>query len=76
MGLNDLFGLPLREVETKENIEKYHLDIADEEFAKRLCEANGVRYIPENTECLLTIIRQLVNRCIEKDLITKDFKIR
>lgn len=74
MGLNDLFALPLREVETKEDIEKYHLNMSDEEFAKRLCEANGIRYIPENTDCLLILIRQIVNKCIEKDLITKDFK--
>ena len=82
MGIDSLFdnskslNLPLREVENEENIKKYYLDITDEEFAKRLCEANKLYYIPENTECLLTVIRILVNKCIEKELIEKDFKIK
>lgn len=82
MGIDSLFdnskalGLPLREIENEEDIKKYHLDITDEEFTKRLCEANKLRYIPENTECLLTVIRILVNRCIEKDLIDENFKLK
>ncbi len=82
LGIDSLFdnskslGLPLREVEDVQTIKKYHLDITDEEFVKRLSEANKIRYIPEDTECLLILIRTLVNRCIEKDLIGEDFKIK
>lgn len=81
MGIDNFFddskplGLPLREVETEEDIKKYHLDITDEEFAKRLCIANNLRYIPEDTECLLNLIRKMAYLYIDKGLISEDFKM-
>lgn len=64
-------NMPLREVESEKDIKKYSLDITDEEYAKQLCQEYKIRYIPEDTECLLILIRTLATLCIDNGLILK-----